>query len=217
MKPKDFSCGYIFGSSSRLCDVVINSIEDEISRVHFYVTFNRQGRLVLKDLSRAGTAVMYNGEAVTAPRTNFEWILFEESLKIDIKAKGTHFAVEIPSHQDCAFEYEDRLRSYLAEAQKISPAIHGLNLGSSGASIVASAAPDDPRTSRAYAFLNELGKGEFGAVYRALDASNEVAYAVKKSFKITSQWPRETRLLARIKHVRCAMANSFSNIAANVT
>src|SRR5436190_19970934 len=55
-RPKDISKGFVFGSDSKRCDILLGNRRGGVSGEHFCITFNAQGRLVLIDTSSGCTA-----------------------------------------------------------------------------------------------------------------------------------------------------------------
>lgn len=75
--PHDMQLGYMFGTDRKACDVLLGRRgQAGISGRHFYITFDDQRRLILRDISKGGTAVSYNNQGATQNRRGFTWILF---------------------------------------------------------------------------------------------------------------------------------------------
>ncbi|KAF2757512.1 hypothetical protein EJ05DRAFT_476763 [Pseudovirgaria hyperparasitica] len=71
--------GIVFGTDPRTCDIVLPALQNRegrplVSKQHFYITFDAQRRLVLRDCSTHGTTVTYDGRG-SASRSNSEWVI----------------------------------------------------------------------------------------------------------------------------------------------
>ena len=228
-KPKNIQDGYVFGSNPKTCDVILGRPEHGISGSHFRITFDEQCRLVLIDLSTNGTAVSYNGQARKDKRKNppdrtrrkprkksndFTWILFPELknkrvvIGEDIEefpnAPIFEFLVEVadPGKPDTYLRH-----TYLQEIQTAIP--FGLNLDShpTTAGQTESHSPRQRPSQRPiWIDLEEIGRGEFGTVYQAVDVSTAVIYAAKMFLRSgkdsRERWDREVAILRKISHVK---------------
>jgi hypothetical protein len=65
------------------CDIVLPQLS-KISRFHCALTFDAQRRLILRDFSKHGTIVTYNGEGQES-RHHFTWILGGHKVPRDTK------------------------------------------------------------------------------------------------------------------------------------
>lgn len=202
-RPKDIRQGFVFGTDPRTCDVLIGTKETSISRRHFCITFDGDGRLVLKDISKCGTAVSYNGQAEREVRQHFTWILFKGyELKVHLqlaRKRFTAFMITVANHEDCKAEYQAHLRSYLDDSRNAVPPLGLLNIHSQ-ASTRAPTQPLSPRQRPIYLQGEELGSGTFGAVYRATDVSTGDFFAAKR-FNTKSGFEMEVEILKSVCHV----------------
>jgi hypothetical protein len=97
--------GFIFGTDAEVCDIVLPNLPG-VSRQHCYISFDDQQRLILKDISRRGTAVWYDGSS-TGDRPQGSWMLgnggtsgFPERVKkivLDIQSIRFQIVVKEPS------------------------------------------------------------------------------------------------------------------------
>lgn len=64
----------IFGSDPDRCDVLLASKRGDfmISGLHFYVVFDDNQQLLIKDVSTYGLVVSYNGQAKDERRGHFQ-------------------------------------------------------------------------------------------------------------------------------------------------
>ncbi len=68
--------GYLFGTDPQACDILLGYRGGKgISGRHFCITFDDQGRVVLRDSSIWGTAVSYDVQAKDEVRHHFSWLL----------------------------------------------------------------------------------------------------------------------------------------------
>lgn len=197
--PKDIQRGFVFGSNPASCDVLLERAGGPVSRQHFCITFDDQERVVLKDTSSSNTIVSYDGHAATQQRHHFTWILFPG---YDIRVKisgGLEFRIELPEHHSCRHEYSQRVRSYLEKSRNAIGPLDLLNIHSLQ-STAAPTEPVSPRQHPIYIMGNELGRGNFGRVYKAKNVSTGEIYAAKL-FK-ENLWKREVEIMKGLSHVR---------------
>ena len=231
-RPKNIQEGFIFGSNPKTCDVVLGMPKDGISGSHFRVTFDGQGRLVLIDLSTHGTAVSYDGQARKEKRKNppdrlrkkprdksddFTWILFPEIknkrviIGEDISelpnAPVIEFSVEVVDPESREKQYTDLKDAYLDEMR--TAIAFGLNIDShlTTAGQTELHSPRQRSKQRPiWIDLEEIGSGEFGTVYRAVDVTTGEIYAAKTLLRNgkahRERWDTEVALLRNISHVR---------------
>ncbi|KAI4167260.1 MAG: hypothetical protein LQ343_007357 [Gyalolechia ehrenbergii] len=193
-KPKHVGRGYTFGRYAR-CDVYLG--RSSISGVHFSVTFDRQGRILLKDSSRNGTIVSYQNMESLEPRRNFTWILFPDLQPIkvtigDLRRDQVEFTIEIP-FQHNFFD----IAGFLQENADIDPPLDSLDIVSQNTTTGPSESVS-PRNRPQYLMKNILGQGTFGQVRLAVDVSTGRRYASKKFIK--GDWTREVEALKQLSH-----------------
>lgn len=209
-KPRDIQRGFVFGSNSDICDVLLGSSHTGISSVHFTITLDGQGRPVLRNTSQLAMAVSYNGQACEQKRLKFTWILFPEHLNktIEVKSPQRHrrfmfpplkFSIEIATHSSCEREYAKLFNSYLQESQNAIGAVGLLNFNSQDPTEIGT---KSPAPSRGWICIKdkEIGHGAFGDVHRVLDVSTGCDYAAKEFRQ--GGWEKEVDIMKTVKHVR---------------
>ncbi|KAK4994909.1 Serine/threonine kinase [Elasticomyces elasticus] len=176
--PKDIQEGYVFGTDPRVCDVLLGRTRGggSISGKHFCITLDSQHRVILRDFSRCGTAVSYDGQGKGQKRSLFTWILFHGFKKIEVQLSGTKFTFQIvlADHKECESEYFAHVSNSLEKCRTLEdsePALppFGMLDVRSQNTTAASTAPRSPTQGRIYILLQELGRGAFGRVYKAVD------------------------------------------------
>jgi hypothetical protein len=201
-RPKNIAKGFVFGSDSKRCDVLLGNKRNGISGEHFYITFDTQGRLMLIDTSSGGTAVSYNGQAADQRRKNFRWILFPNwEIKVRVKRKAFIFELELASHETCKPIYDDNIRAYLQESQSALPEVSMLDFRCQEST----AAPTEvmtPYQHPIYLLGRKIGSGGFGSVYKATNVSKGTVLAAKK-FNAGSSFDVEVGIMKTVLHVRC--------------
>ncbi|KAF2007847.1 kinase-like protein [Amniculicola lignicola CBS 123094] len=231
-KPKNIQDGWVFGSNPKTCDVIMGSSIDSISGSHFRITFDDQKRLVLIDSSASGTAVSYGGRARDEKRKNpkdrkrkrsrvksndFKWILFPEIKNKSVVIEGTpgpgssnvpivEFSVEVanPKTRSCWEEYTRLTDVFLDEMRTAIP--FGLNIDSAPttAGQTESHSPTQrPEQRPIWIDLEEIGSGQYGTVYQAVDVSTGLMYATKKLLRNCDRqqrWDREVAILRSLSH-----------------
>ncbi|PKS05736.1 hypothetical protein jhhlp_007565 [Lomentospora prolificans] len=71
-KPKTH-LGFLIGTDASTCDIVLPKLPG-ISRRHCYLTFDAESRLILRDMSKNGTAVWYDHHS-NGDRRGTSWVL----------------------------------------------------------------------------------------------------------------------------------------------
>lgn len=209
--------GCTFGISRR-CDFVLerpkHGIRSRISSRHFRITFDDQGRLILKATSQSHTmTVSYNGQGEKQDRKHyFKWILFPgPDIKVTID-KDLEFLIELAKHDSCQDEYQKRVQSFLQrsrdEESRNAFALGLLNFDSQKTT----AAPTQPLSPGAtqdpiYLPLEWLGSGEFGKVYKVIDVSTEDVSAGKYFYPDKKdKWKTEVEILKNVSHVSMTLS-----------
>lgn len=114
--------GFVFGTDASSCDIVLPKHADsllpgrsKISRRHLCITFDEEGRLVLRDFSTQGTIVTYDGQG-KEKRRGFQWILggggaptFE---KIIIEIEEIKFRIFVSDHDTNPQLYKTKLTDF---------------------------------------------------------------------------------------------------------
>ena len=204
--PKNTQQGYVFGTDPRVCDVLLgNRGRYRVSNRHFCITFDEQKRVVLRDFSRWGTSVSYDGQARNQIRHHFTWIINLDHEKFDtktikVKVAGIEdftFEIKLAEHKTCKDGYGMRLNSYLEESRTALPPFKMLGIHSQEAT-AAPTQPLSPGQRPIYVKSDELGRGEFGRVYRVIDVSTGLTFA-GKTFLLDCQG--EVEIMRRVSHV----------------
>ncbi|KAK3064933.1 hypothetical protein LTS18_002095 [Coniosporium uncinatum] len=199
---------YVFGTDPRVCDVLLGKRRGEgsISGTHFCITFDAQRRVTLRDFSRCGTAVSYDGQGKGQKRSHFTWIIFHGFEEIEVELSGTKFVFRIilAEHEECESDYLTHVDAFLAKrrtAEESGPALPPFDMLDiySQNTTAAPTAPRSPNQGRIYILLEELGRGEFGAVNKVVDVSNGHMYAGKEFFR--PGWEAEVAAMKRVSHV----------------
>jgi hypothetical protein len=218
-----------FGSS-RSCDFLLGRAEDRISRRHFCIRFDDQGRPILEAKSKTHTMIVsYNGRAEDQDRQHyFRWILFpwaEIKVIIDRKREDPgqrhndrsnelQFGIELAKHNSCQDEYEKRVQSFLKksrnEESRNEIAFSHLDMNSQE-NTAPPTRPLSPRPGQdtqdaIYLPVEELGHGRFAKVYKVIDVSTGHIYAGKYFYKskLDEQDTREIEIIRkylRVPHV----------------
>ena len=207
-KPKNLEKGFVFGSDPQKCDVLLGGFVAGFSRQHFCITFNARGEVILEDTSRKKSFVEYKGEKPPG-RTQFTWILFDKYQNIEVtlnkakeeKKKNTNeltFKVEWPDRKFCWAEYEAHRAAYLEERRSALPPLSQLGVESQQTTAVLTA-QHSPRQQPIYLPEQELGRGGFGTVYKAVDVSTGHEYAAKMFHG--GDWKKEVEILKSVSHV----------------
>ncbi|KAL9036727.1 MAG: hypothetical protein Q9180_004131, partial [Flavoplaca navasiana] len=207
-KPKNLEKGFVFGSDPEKCDVLLGRWPS-FSREHFRITFNARGDVILEDTSRVKTCVEYEGEKPSG-RNHFTWILFRGygSIKVTLnngededKLRHTNelvFNVESQENRrSCLAEYEAYRDAYLEARRNALPALSQLGVESQQTTTLLTA-QHSPRQQPIYLKREELGRGSFGTVYKAVDVSTGYEYAAKKFHG--GNWKKEVEILRSVSH-----------------
>ena len=201
-----------FGSVPKDVDILLASKrrQHNLSGVHFYITFDAQYRLVIKDDSSGGTIVSYGNQARDQRRHHFSWTLLRKHGEITItilqRKKETKLAFRIHfPYRDrlCEEQYHVKAAEFMANAQGargVLSALDRLALPSCDTSIAPSEALS-PKQRPVYLDGEPLGEGAFARVFRVVDVSTCHEYAAKEFFR-QEGWLREVNLLRNIRHVR---------------
>lgn len=199
--PKYIERGFSFGADTKNCDV---RLLPGSGRIHFSITFDSQGRLVLRDSSTHGTWVSFDGQGTRYPRHRFSWILFPQLSPIRIqfaKLGSWDFTAELefPTRITCEADYLANLNSYIQKMDNADLSVGLLNFSTETAARTGALSP---RQLPQYYFHYRdglLGKGEFGAVYKATDVSSGTVYAAKEFFR--AGWQKEVEIMRTVSHV----------------
>ncbi|KAF0318441.1 hypothetical protein GQ607_014359 [Colletotrichum asianum] len=201
------SHGVVVGSDPE-CDFVLPY--RGISSRHFCLTFDRAGRLVVKDLgSLAGTEVTYGDEG-HGKRANFCWIVGGHKIPnekhIIISVDQTiSFHISVPYHDITSPEHAARVTRFLHGAASAEDLFSDLAL------------PNRPGTElptgthtpgKGGIFLKRnLGQGSFGSVTHLWDVSTGREFALKEPTvdaarrqHLREEWEREAHIMRQTSH-----------------
>ncbi|KAA6406991.1 MAG: serine threonine kinase [Lasallia pustulata] len=205
-RPKNIREGYVFGSDPRVYDILLgNRGCNRLSNWHFCITFDEQKRVVLRDFSRWGTSVSYDGQARNQIRHHFTWIINFNDEKVDFKTIEVRiagrdpltFEIKLAEHKTCKDEYGLRLNSYLEESRTALPLFNMLRIYSQETT-AAPTQPLSPGQHPIYVKSEEVGQGEFGRVYRVKDVSTGLSFAGKT---FLSDCQREVEIMRGVSHL----------------
>ncbi|KAL1858358.1 hypothetical protein VTK73DRAFT_7839 [Phialemonium thermophilum] len=200
--------GFVFGSHPN-CDVVLPHYT---SSHHFALTFDEQGRLIVKDLgSLNGTEVTYNGQG-RGKRRDFVWIVgghsFLHNEKRILITLSRDFSLQIVAayHNITSPEYIDHVKRFRLGAADADNLLGRLDLRSRLQTGVASGAR--ALGSDAITLQEVLGEGSFGVVRRFWNVSTAAECAVKQPSENAirmgrvsiHEWKQEARIMAQISH-----------------
>ena len=205
-KPKDLEKGFVFGSDPRICDVFLGERGAGFSGQQFCITFNEGGEVIFKNTSRKEAQVDYNGENPHF-RNQFTWILFGtyKNIKITMgEEDDLIFKIKWPENREfCPAEYEAHRNAYFKERRSALPPLSQLGMESQQTTAVPTAQhsprQEPPRQEPIHLLEEELGRGSFGTVHKAVDVSTGEVYAAKKFHH--SDWKKEVDILMSLSHV----------------
>ena len=198
-KPKNLDKGFVFGSDPQICDVFLGERGAGFSGQQFYITFNERGEVVFKNIARKKAQVDYNGEDPSR-RNQFTWILFGtyQNIKITLGKDDLIFKVKWPKHGTYRAEYEAQRDAYFEERRNAFPPFSQLDMESQQTTAVLTA-QHSPRQEPIYLLEEELGRGGFGTVHKAVDVSTGDVHAAKKFHH--GDWKKEVDILMSLSHV----------------
>lgn len=206
--------GFYIGTDDRLCDIVLPRLAS-ISRQHCLLTFDEEGRLIVRDCSKHGTIVEYDGKG-RERRRNFTWIIGgqsgpdkTETIVIEFNTK-LRFQILV-SKPSIPTIYSDNVRIFRANF----PAETSLPLGvldiQSNASTAAPSGTSSPIGDPVFIGEEKLGSGSFATVFRVWDVSTGAEFASKRFGDLqTSYWLKEKSVMELISHVSTAFNTGHS-------
>ena len=202
-KPKDLQKGFVFGSDPQICDVFLGERGAGFSGRQFCITFNERGEVIFKNTSRKKSFVDYNGEDPPG-RNQFTWILFATYKNIQITMGDLIFKVKWPENRKfCLAEYETHRDAYFEERRNALPPLSQLGMASQPTTAVPTAQysprQEPPGQEPIYLLEEELGRGGFGTVHKAVDVSTGDVHAAKKFHH--GDWKKEVDILTELSHV----------------
>lgn len=200
-KPKNLDKGFVFGSDPQICDVFLGERGAGFSGQQFCITFNERGEVIFKNTSRKKAQVDYNGENPSR-RNQFTWILFDTYKNIEITVGDKNvliFKVKWPENRKfCRAEYEAHRDACFEERRNALPPLSQLGMESQQTTAVITA-QYSPKQEPIFLLEEELGRGGFGTVHKAVDVSDGDVYAAKKFHH--GNWKKEVDILTELSHV----------------
>ena len=113
------------------------------------------------------------------------------------------FKVKWPDHDNCRAEYEAHRDAYFKERRNALPPLSQLGMESQQTTVVPTAQHSPrqrlPKQQPIYLLEEELGRGGFGTVHKAIDVSDGDVYAAKKFHH--GNWKKEVDILTELSHV----------------
>ena len=219
-KPKNLQKGFVFGSDPRICDIFLGERGAGFSGQQFCITFNERGEVIFNNTSRKEAEVNYNGEKPSR-RTQFTWILFDkyQNIKITLGEKDDLiFKIKWPKHGTYRAEYEAHRNAYFEERRNAFPPLSQLDMETQPTTAMLTAkhssrqespqqesprqkAPrkEPPGQEPIFLLEEELGRGGFGTVHKAVDVSTGDVHAAKKFHH--GDWKKEVDILMELSHV----------------
>ena len=208
-KPKDLQKGFVFGSDSQICDVFLSEQGAGFSGQQFYITFNERGEVIFKNTSRKKAQVDYNGEDPSR-RNQFTWILFDtyQNIKITLGKDDLIFKIKWPKHGTYRAEYKVHRSAYFKERRSALPSLSQLGMESQQTTAVPTAqnspgqeppGQEPPGQEPIYLLEEELGRGSFSTVHKAVDVSTGDVYTAKRFYH--GDWKKEVDILISLSHV----------------
>ncbi|KAL8907055.1 MAG: hypothetical protein Q9207_001635 [Kuettlingeria erythrocarpa] len=206
-KPKNLEKGFVFGSDPRVCDIFLGGRGTGFSRQQFRITFNERGEVIFENTARTQASVQYKAEPLS-PRDHFTWILFKRYDPITIKVGDLTFKVKWPANRDsCQAQYEAHREAYLEERRNAFPSLSQLGVESQQTTALLTA-QHSPRQQPIYLPEEELGRGGFGTVYKAVNVSTGSVYAAKVFHG--RHWRKEMEILKSVSHEHIVEFVDFS-------
>lgn len=190
---------------SSSADIILPQMP-RVSRRHFYLTFNDNYCLIVKDVgTTAGTSVIYGGED-GGPRTNFEWIIAGD----EFLRHRSPIIIKVTKHLQFQIVVKPFDRNSAAFKAKVDRFRAGR--GGTGIDHDATIPPSTKARSEALEtgeiFLRKkIGQGTFAVVDHLWNVSTGEQFALKVPVKGLTKsdirkWKTEAHLLHRVSHVR---------------
>ncbi|KAJ9624469.1 hypothetical protein H2203_005204 [Taxawa tesnikishii (nom. ined.)] len=169
--PKCMQKGYVFGTDPRRCDILLGKRRGQgsISGEHFSITFDDDGRVILRDSSRCGTAVSYGGQAKTRSdhTSRGSSSKISRKLKFNFLEPSSSFGSSWLGIKNARQSIE---QTVLKESASTLPPFSILDIHSQ-TTTAAPTTSHSPGQGSLYILYEELGRGEFGTVHKVVDAS----------------------------------------------
>ena len=210
--------GFVIGTDRSRCDIVLPNL-GKISRRHCSLTFDAQRRLILRDFSRHGTILTYDGKGGEI-RHHFTWILsgkFVEKVKrLIIQFQELQFQIIILKHETHLDLYMKNIDQFLLQANvddELTFGALGIQSTSSTAHQSGVLTPQTP----IYVGQERIGSGNFSHVNRAWDVSTGLVYASKEFLNMTtSRWRKEGNIMRKLSEIPHVSSPSFISLFVRV-
>ena len=194
-KPKNPELGYLLGSDPELCDILLGSSCDCISKQMYTIAYNQDNEVIMKSSSNNETLVIYGDQK--AKRRNFTWIFPSEQRKISVKASNSiSFRVKIPKHDTDNEAYEANCQNFMRladDARRTSNLSSQQDVRLLKGAVTSHAAAERPF----YLRTGEIGNGGFGVVHIARSMPNGRTVAIKQ-FRSKDAWGVEADVLWKL-------------------
>ena len=181
-KPKDYTKGFLLGSDSQTCDVLLGSSDTGINHQMLAFTFNIRHELIMNDTSIQTTTVKFNDQ-LPAKQNRFSWILpsGQDLIRVTVGEDVGHdlvFDVVLPEYDPGSIdEYHKNCKPFVIPGAGERLITESFSVGSTAATGQGSGASKP--ASPFYLRSKELGKGTFGRVYKALRMPDGRLFAAK--------------------------------------
>lgn len=216
------SYGVIFGCGVK-CDVVLPDLRG-LSKVHFSLTFDEQGRFIVKDLqSLLGTEVTYNSQG-GGRRRRFNWIVggddnAHKREKIIIKVHDdVQFQLVFNEHNAKSESYNAQVKEYCDGNATAEELFNDLHLPLRPDTEMPTGV-HTPHASPIY-LKKEIGRGGYGVVTHCWNVSSGEEHVLKqpstKAMYNSAKWLEEADILSRISHVCMTYSNSTADFYPNI-
>lgn len=210
--------GFVLGTDSNRCDIVLPKIEvdhldrkprrNKVGRCHCCLTFDEERRLILRDFSRHGTTVTYDGQG-RENRQHFPWILSGDGAsdfeKIIIQIDKIRFQIVVSRHDAYQDLYNDNVDRFLLRANtndELPFGALGIQSTSSTARQSGAQTPNLQSQPPIYISREKLGSGNFSIVNRVWDVSTGSVYACKEIFNMEeSDWRKEASIMRKVSQL----------------
>lgn len=192
-KPKDAHLGWIFGCDGLVCDVLLDRDNRRgVSARQFAIRMQKEpGVFIIVNLSKHGTLIKLAGPAFTLVKSQRAFGTAVGMEDMIIRAGDVAMELTCPDHSAHLGDYEVQWSRLYAELGVQLPSL---------TSLAVSAGPSTTRASVEFYYSGELGRGDGGQVYRAVDRFTGQIYAVKQYWS-RKDVRKEAALLSAIQHV----------------
>ena len=206
-QPPRSGLAFVFGSGPKRCDAYIGSRPEQISAQHFLVYFNRRRQLVLRDVSKSGSVLVYDPKEGYNRRKDFVWILFKNMDIVFTTRAGSIFKLQVVREASQRTEYLKHLEKFLTVGRVIAHTAgsrkligkHNVDLDGFNETATTSL-PQASLLDPLYHCIKELGSGSYGTVYKVVNLSTGYIHAAKK-FAKHQNYMQEVNLLKSTSHV----------------